>query len=104
MIVGYYLLSTLYVLVCLLLLLVIMLQQGKGDMAAAASPDLPGSVVFALAVSALVLGVVKGEEWGWTDPRMPSMWTGWAASREATGDDRSGRASRSWVRSLPGSR
>ena len=35
MVLTYYLLSTLYVLVCLLLLLVILLQQGKGDMAAA---------------------------------------------------------------------
>src|SRR5262245_49741317 len=35
MVIGYYLLSTLYVIVCLLLLLVILLQQGKGDMAAA---------------------------------------------------------------------
>ena len=31
----YYLLSTLYVLVCIVLLLVILMQQGKGDMAAA---------------------------------------------------------------------
>ena len=31
----YYLLSTLYVLVCFVLLMVILLQQGKGDMAAA---------------------------------------------------------------------
>jgi preprotein translocase subunit SecG len=31
----YYMVSTLYVLVCLVLLLVILLQQGKGDMAAA---------------------------------------------------------------------
>lgn len=28
-------------------------------------PDLTGALVFALAVSALVLGVVKGQEWGW---------------------------------------
>jgi len=35
MVIGYYLLSTLYVIVCLLLLMVILLQQGKGDMAAA---------------------------------------------------------------------
>ena len=34
-------------------------------------PDLPGSVLFALAVSGLVLGVVKGSEgWGWADPRV----------------------------------
>ncbi len=31
----YYLISTLYVLVCIVLLLVVLLQQGKGDMAAA---------------------------------------------------------------------
>jgi CRP-like cAMP-binding protein len=29
-------------------------------------PDLPGALAFALAVSALVLGVTQGEEWGWT--------------------------------------
>jgi preprotein translocase subunit SecG len=33
--VVYYLFSTLYVLVCLMLLMTILLQQGKGDMAAA---------------------------------------------------------------------
>ena len=34
-------------------------------------PDLPGSVIFAVAVSALVFGVVKGSEgWGFTDPRV----------------------------------
>ena len=31
----YYLVSTIYVLVCVMLLMVILLQQGKGDMAAA---------------------------------------------------------------------
>jgi preprotein translocase subunit SecG len=35
MFVAYYLITALYVLVCLVLLLVILLQQGKGDMAAA---------------------------------------------------------------------
>jgi len=35
MVVTYYLVSALYVFVCLVLLLVILLQQGKGDMAAA---------------------------------------------------------------------
>src|SRR5438128_4724839 len=35
MVVTYYLISALYVLVCFVLLLVILLQQGKGDMAAA---------------------------------------------------------------------
>src|SRR6516165_12046048 len=28
-------------------------------------PDLPGSFLFAIAIGALVLGVVKGQEWGW---------------------------------------
>src|SRR5438128_4801159 len=35
MVVTYYLISALYVLVCFVLLLVVLLQQGKGDMAAA---------------------------------------------------------------------
>jgi preprotein translocase subunit SecG len=35
MVITYYLVSTLYVLICLVLLLVILLQQGRGDMAAA---------------------------------------------------------------------
>jgi NTE family protein len=33
-------------------------------------PDLLGALVFALAISALVLGVVKGQEWGWGSPRI----------------------------------
>jgi NTE family protein len=33
-------------------------------------PDLPGAMVFAVAVGALVLAVVKGTEWGWTSPRI----------------------------------
>lgn len=33
-------------------------------------PDLLGAVLFAFAIAALVLAVVKGEEWGWTDPRI----------------------------------
>jgi NTE family protein len=32
-------------------------------------PDLVGALCFATAVAALVLGVVKGEEWGWTNGR-----------------------------------
>jgi len=28
-------------------------------------PDLPGSLLFAVAIAALVLGIVKGQEWGW---------------------------------------
>ena len=31
-------------------------------------PDLPGALVFALGIAALVLGVVQGEDWGWTSP------------------------------------
>src|SRR3954470_1707967 len=33
-------------------------------------PDLTGAVVFGLAIAALVLGVVKGQEWGWGSPRI----------------------------------
>lgn len=33
-------------------------------------PDLLGAVVFALAIAALVLAVVKGQEWGWGSPRI----------------------------------
>ena len=33
-------------------------------------PDLQGALVLALAIAALVLAVVKGEEWGWLDPRV----------------------------------
>ena len=33
-------------------------------------PDFPGAVLFALAIAALVLGVVKGQEWGWGSPRI----------------------------------
>lgn len=32
-------------------------------------PDLPGSLLFAIAIAALVLGVVKGQEWGWVSAR-----------------------------------
>jgi NTE family protein len=35
-------------------------------------PDLPGALVLALAVGALTLGIVKGADWGWTDPRILS--------------------------------
>src|SRR5262249_49767893 len=37
-------------------------------------PDLLGSVLFALAIALLVLGVVKGPEWGWGDPRVLGAW------------------------------
>jgi EmrB/QacA subfamily drug resistance transporter len=33
-------------------------------------PDLVASLLFAIAVAALVLGVVKGQEWGWSSPRI----------------------------------
>ncbi|HEY0515737.1 MAG TPA: MFS transporter, partial [Solirubrobacteraceae bacterium] len=33
-------------------------------------PDLTGALVFALAISAIVLAVVKGGEWGWTSARV----------------------------------
>jgi NTE family protein len=32
-------------------------------------PDLLGAVCFALSISALVLGVVKGQDWGWASPQ-----------------------------------
>ena len=32
-------------------------------------PDLAGTLLFALAIGALVLGVVKGQEWGWDSAR-----------------------------------
>jgi EmrB/QacA subfamily drug resistance transporter len=31
-------------------------------------PDLPGALMFAVAIAALVLGVVKGQQWGWGGP------------------------------------
>ena len=33
-------------------------------------PDLPGTLLFAAAIGALVLGVVKGQDWGWGSPRI----------------------------------
>src|SRR5215208_5919381 len=33
-------------------------------------PDLPGAMIFAVAIAALVLTVVKGQEWGWGSPRI----------------------------------
>ena len=33
-------------------------------------PDLLGALVFALAIGALVLGVVQGQQWGWGSPRI----------------------------------
>jgi NTE family protein len=31
-------------------------------------PDLPGTLLFAIAIGALVLGIVKGHPWGWGSP------------------------------------
>jgi EmrB/QacA subfamily drug resistance transporter len=31
-------------------------------------PDLPGALLLALATGALTLGIVKGNDWGWSDP------------------------------------
>jgi NTE family protein len=33
-------------------------------------PDLPGTLLFAVAIGTLVLGVVKGQDWGWGSPRI----------------------------------
>ena len=33
-------------------------------------PDLLGALIFALAISTFVLGVVEGQSWGWTSPRI----------------------------------
>src|SRR4051812_43853998 len=33
-------------------------------------PDLPGALIFAAAIATLVLGVVKGQQWGWSSPRV----------------------------------
>jgi EmrB/QacA subfamily drug resistance transporter len=33
-------------------------------------PDLPGAMIFAVAIAGLVLAVVKGQEWGWGSPRI----------------------------------
>ena len=33
-------------------------------------PDLPGTLLFAAAIGTLVLGVVKGQDWGWGSPRI----------------------------------
>lgn len=33
-------------------------------------PDVVGAIVFAIAIAALVLGVVKGQEWGWDSGRV----------------------------------
>lgn len=37
-------------------------------------PDVVGSVMFALATALLVLGILQGPEWGWTDPAVLGAW------------------------------
>ncbi len=39
-------------------------------------PDLLGALVFALAVALLVLAIVKGQEWGWTNWRILALFAG----------------------------
>jgi EmrB/QacA subfamily drug resistance transporter len=37
-------------------------------------PDLVGGVVLAVAIAALVLGIVQGNEWGWSSSRVIGSW------------------------------
>ncbi|MFT4265441.1 MAG: MFS transporter [Nocardioides sp.] len=37
-------------------------------------PDLLGGLVLAVAIAALVLGIVEGNEWGWTSARVLGAW------------------------------
>lgn len=37
-------------------------------------PDLLGGVVLAIAIAALVLGIVQGNEWGWSSSRVIGSW------------------------------
>jgi EmrB/QacA subfamily drug resistance transporter len=39
----------------------------------AGRPDLVGALAFMLAVGALVVAIVKGQEWGWTSPRVLAL-------------------------------
>jgi NTE family protein len=39
-------------------------------------PDLPGALLFGLAIAVLVLGVVKGQQWGW-DSALAHSWPPW---------------------------
>jgi NTE family protein len=39
-------------------------------------PDLPGTLLFASAIGALVLGIVKGQDWGWGSARVIGCLTG----------------------------
>jgi EmrB/QacA subfamily drug resistance transporter len=39
-------------------------------------PDLLGAAVLALAIASLVLGIVKGEEWGWTSAEVLACFAG----------------------------
>ena len=43
-------------------------------------PDLPGTLLFALAIGALVLGIVKGQQWGWGSARILGCLTAALAS------------------------
>src|SRR5215472_2013126 len=38
-------------------------------------PDLLGALLFAVAIAALVLGIVKGQEWGWGSARIITCFT-----------------------------
>ena len=48
-------------------------RRGGRDRAPKRLPDLPAEGALSLAVAALVLAIVKGEEWGWLDVR--TLWT-----------------------------
>ena len=41
-----------------------------GESRDSARPDLAGAVVFAVAIGALALGIVKGRDWGWGSPEI----------------------------------
>jgi EmrB/QacA subfamily drug resistance transporter len=60
---------------------------------ATARPDLPGALTLILAIGALVVAIVKGQEWGWGSPRvlallaaaallLPAIW--WRSARHPT--------------------
>jgi preprotein translocase subunit SecG len=53
--IGYYIISFLYVIVCLVLLLVILLQQGKGDMGSAFGGGGSGTAAFGARTGATLL-------------------------------------------------
>src|SRR5438128_268484 len=39
-------------------------------------PDLAGAVMLVLASSALMLAIVQGQSWGWTSPRITTLFAG----------------------------